>query len=159
MQRKAVNQQRMKNEMIITVNSLFESVTYHKEANSWKFSFANNINFFVESFWRLLKNKSIAWVSRDIEQAWGYSVPEDIIDKLTSELTGKCLKEIKVKPDSSDLELSLTDNLQIEIFISSIRYESYNFMLDNKNYIGLGSGEFGIETATDNPQIFTTRKL
>jgi hypothetical protein len=88
-----------------------------------------------------LKNKRIQWVSLDHGQLFGLPEHVNLIDKLTSALTGKYLLEIKVKQDTADLELSLTDNLQIEIFITSAGYESYNFSIDKKEYIGMGSGE------------------
>ena len=134
----------MKNELTFKTNSLFNSVSYDKDGDSWRFSFSDNINFIAQTIWRVLKNKKIQWVSLDNGQQFGLPNPINLIDKLTSELKGKHLLEIIVKPNTADLLLNLTDNLQIEIFISSSGYESYNFSINKKNYIGMGSGEIAI---------------
>jgi len=126
------------------MNSLFQSVAYDTDADSWRFSFSDNINFITQAIWRLLKNKKIQWVSLDNGQQFGLQNPIDLIEELTSELTGKHLLKIIVNPNTADLLLNLTDNLQIEIFICSSGYESYNFSIDRKNYIGMGSGDLAI---------------
>jgi hypothetical protein len=124
--------------------SIFDSVAYDKDGDSWRFSFSDIINFTTQTIWRLLKNRKIQWVSLDNGQQFGLQTPIDLIEKLTSDLTGKHLLEIIVKPNTADLLLNLTDNLQIEIFICSSGYESYNFTMDRKNYIGMGSGDIAI---------------
>lgn len=132
------------NNMIFKTNSLFDSIEYNKEADIWIFSFTNNIYINAQTIWRFLKNKKIKLVSFDNEQYFGHQTPFNLIDELTSELTGKFLLEIIIKPYTSDLLLNFTDNLQIEIFISSSGYESYNLSIANKNYIGMGAGEITI---------------
>ena len=134
----------MTQELTFKTNALFEYVTYDKDTDSWNFVFEENIAFSTQTIWRLLKNKNIKWVSLDNGQQFGLPIPVNLVEKLTSELTDKRLVEIKVKQDTADLLLSLTDNLEIEIFISSSGYESYNFSVDKKNYIGMGSGDIAI---------------
>jgi hypothetical protein len=134
----------MTQELTFKTNGLFEYVTYDKDADSWYFVFEDNIAFSTQTIWRLLKNKNIQWVSLDNGQQFGLPAPVNLVEKLTSELTDKRLVEIKVKQDTADLLLSLSDNLEIEIFISSSGYESYNFSVDKKNYIGMGSGDIAI---------------
>ena len=80
----------------------------------------------------------------DNGQQFGLPAPVVLIDELTTELTGKYLVEIKVMQDTADLVLTLTDNLQIQIFISSSGYESYNFSVNKTQYIGMGSGDIAI---------------
>jgi hypothetical protein len=134
----------MTNEMIFKTNSIFQSLTYDKDADSWYFVFTGNICFNVESIWRLLENKKIKRVSLDNGQQFGLPKPIDLASEINTYLFGKKILEIKVKQDTADLVLTLTDNMQIEILITSSGYESYNFTIDNKNYIGLGSGEIAI---------------
>lgn len=135
----------MRKEFIFKTNALFESVKYNQDADSWYFNFSDNIFFYFETFWRLLKNKNIHWVSLDNRQQFGLTEPIDLVEKLTSELKGKRLIEIRIKEETADLFLSLTENLEIEVFISSSGYESYNFVLDKKNYFGMGSGYIEIQ--------------
>ncbi len=40
--------------------------------------------------------------------------------------------------------LTLTNNLQVEVFISSRGYESYNIHVGKINYIGMGMGDIAI---------------
>jgi hypothetical protein len=54
------------------------------------------------------------------------------------------LIKIEVIKDTFDLVFTLTDGVRLEIFISSSGYETYNFFIDNKRYIGLGSGKIAI---------------
>jgi len=54
------------------------------------------------------------------------------------------LIELKVIETTGDLILSLSDNFVIEIFITSSGYESYSFSINNKRYIGMGSGQIGV---------------
>jgi hypothetical protein len=54
------------------------------------------------------------------------------------------LKKIEVTKDTYDLTLTLTNDLTIEIYISSSGYETYDFSIDGKSYIGLGSGDIAI---------------
>lgn len=128
-------------ELIIKTNSIFKSVTYDKDSDSWYFVFTDKIAFNVSTLWRLLENRQIKLVSLDNGQEFGLSEPIDLILALTEKLNGKSLLEIKIKQETADLNLILTDNIEIEIFISSSGYESYNFSVDRKNYIGMGGGE------------------
>jgi hypothetical protein len=131
----------MTDELNFKTVSLFKSVTYEKDADSWHFEFSDNIGFFAQTLWRLLDNKRIELVSLDNGHQFGLPEPIDLVERLNEKLIGKHLLEIKVKQNTADLQLTLTDNLQIEIFITSSGYESYQFSIDKKNYIGLGSGE------------------
>ncbi len=138
----------MTNELIFKTNSIFQSSTYDKDADSWSFVFADRIYFNIQTIWRLFDNKKIKRVSLDNGQQFGLPQPIDLAPEINEYLIGKKILEIKVKQDTGDLILTLTDNLQIEILITSSGYESYNFTIDNKNYIGLGSGDIAIY---DNP--------
>jgi hypothetical protein len=134
----------MKNELTFKTNALFQSASYDQDAQSWYFVFADNIAFNVSAFWRLLVNKQIAIVSLDNGHQFGLPKPKDLIQELTDELTGKSLVEIKIKQDTADLLLTFTDNIQLEVFISSTGYETYNFSYKDKNYIGMGGGDIAM---------------
>jgi hypothetical protein len=134
----------MTNELTFKTNSIFKSVTYDPDAESWYIVFADRVAFNVSAFWRLLGDKQIKLVSLDHGHQFGLPEPVDLSQLLTDALTGKALLEIKVKQNTADLLLTLTDNLEIEIFISSSGYETYNFSIDRKNYIGLGSGDIAV---------------
>ncbi|MFZ4412203.1 MAG: hypothetical protein ACOYOV_03890 [Bacteroidales bacterium] len=134
----------MTDELNFKTDSSFKSVTYDKDADSWYFVFSDNIVFNTQTIWRLLDNRKIKLVSLDNGHQFGLTEPIDLVEKLNEILIGKHLLEIKVKQNTADLQLTLTDNLQIEILITSSGYESYQFLLEKKNYIGMGSGEISI---------------
>jgi hypothetical protein len=134
----------MTKKLTFNTNAQFQSVTYDKDGDSWYFVFANNIAFNAQTIWRLLKNKNIQWISLDHGQQFGLPEPIDLVGNMTAELTGKRLIKIKVKQNTADLLLTFTDDLEIEMFISSSGYESYNFSIDKTTYIGMGSGDIAI---------------
>ena len=146
-------------DLTFKTNSIFDSVAYDKDANAWYFSFADNIYASSSGFWRLLKANRIVFVSLDNGRQFGLPQPLDIVENIMKQLTGKKLTEIKVDKDTGDLTLTISDNIQIQIFVASLGYESYDFSFEGKRFIGLGSGDIGIVEATDNPELFITRKL
>jgi len=134
----------MTNEMTFNTNSLFEKVTFDKNADHWLFSFADKIYVSSSGFWRLLENNKIVFVSFDNEQQFGLPEPINLAGELNKMLIGKCLTKIEVIKDTFDLTLTLTDELKFEIYISSSGYETYDFSINDKRYIGLGSGDIAV---------------
>ena len=149
----------MTKDLTFKTNSIFEIVTYDKDADSWHFYFADRIYVSSSGFWRLLNANRIVFVSLDNGHQFGLPQPLDLVENITKQLTGKKLTEIRVDKDTADLTLTISDDIKIQIFIASSGYETYDFSIEDKRYIGLGSGDIGIVEATDNPQIFTTRQL
>jgi hypothetical protein len=70
--------------------------------------------------------------------------PVDMTEELSTCLQGKILTGINVVKNTSDLNLSFTNNLEIQIFITSTGYEFYQFEVNWKRYIALGSGDITI---------------
>lgn len=149
----------MTDELIFKPNSDFVSVRFDKETNSWHFYFSDNISVSPSEFWRLLIRNKISLVSFDHGQQFGLSHPVDLEEALRNLLTGKKLTEMKVDKDTGDLTLIISDNIKIQIFITSFGYETYEFCIENVRYLGLGSGEIGVVDKTGKPQFFTIRKL
>jgi hypothetical protein len=134
----------MISEITFATKSLFENVTFDRNADSWAFSFTDNIYVNASGFWRLLKNNSIAFVSLDNGHQFGLPKPLDLIEELKKELEGKGLTKVEVIKDTFDLALTFTHGLKLEIYIASTGYESYDFSINGKRYIGLGSGDIAI---------------
>jgi hypothetical protein len=149
----------MTKDLTFKTNSIFESLTFNKDSGSWHFYFADRIYASASGFWRLLEANKIIFVSPDNGHQFGLLQPPDLVEKITKQLTGKKLTEIRVDKDTADLTLTISDDIKIQIFIASSGYETYDFSCDDRRYIGLGSGDIGIVEATDNPQVFTTRQL
>lgn len=134
----------MTNELNFICNSLFDKVTFDKDADCWLFSFDDKIYASSSGFWRLLEKNKIIFVSLDNEQKFGLPKPIDLAEELNKILTGKRLTKIDVVKDTFDLTLTLTDELKLEIYIASSGYETYDFYINTKRYIGLGSGDIAI---------------
>lgn len=149
----------MTQDLIFKTKAKFQSVTYDKDTDTWYFYFANQIHASSSGFWRLTEANKIILVSLDHRNQFGLPQPMDLVESVTKHLSKKTLTEIKVDKDTADMTLLISDEIKIQIFIASSGYETYEFCLQDKRYIGLGTGKIGIVEATSNPQIFTTRQL
>lgn len=134
----------MTKELTFTTKSLFDNVTFDKDGSCWYFYFADKIFISSSGFWRLLTDDKIELVSLDHGQQFGLPKPLDLLEELTKRLAGKHLIKIEVIKDTYDLVLTLTEGHRLEIYISSSGYETYDFSINNKRYVGLGSGGIAI---------------
>lgn len=149
----------MTDNLVIKTNSLFESVYFDTDSDTWYFYFSNNIYASSSGFWRLLKEDQIVSVSLDNGHQFGLPQPVNLEEEINAILAGKTLVDIIVNKDTSDLTLNISDNFKFQIFISSFGYETYEFTVGNDRYIGLGSGKIGIVVETDEPNVYTVRHL
>lgn len=131
----------MTTDLTFNIDAEFKNVSYDSHADSWTFVFSDNIYASSTGFWRLLKNKSIHAVSLDHGHQFGLPAPLDLIAILTKELTGNRLTRIHVDKDTGDLTLNVSVKLELQIFTASTGYETYDFRVDKKRYIGLGGGD------------------
>ena len=115
-------------------NSSFQSITFDNEKELWSFLFSDNIVINTYAFWRILDSKEIQYTSLDHEQEVGLPKPIDLLEEVTKILSAKSLIEIKVKKDTMDLLLTFTNNIQIEVFISSCNYVAYDFTINDNYY-------------------------
>jgi hypothetical protein len=83
-------------------------------------------------------------VSLDNGHQFGLPKTLDLVESLKKDLTGKSLTKIKVDKHTCDARIALTGEFNLEIYISSSGYESYNISIKNKIYIGLGGGDIAI---------------
>ena len=134
----------MTTELIFSTNSLFYNVTFDRNADSWTFLFADKIYASASGFWRLYKKNKIVFVSLDNGHQFGLTKPLDLVEEIKNELAEKKLIKIEVAKDTFDLTLTLTNEIKIEIYIASSAYETYDFSINDKRYIGLGSGDIAI---------------
>jgi hypothetical protein len=134
----------MVSELNFTINSLFKEVNYDIDADSWSFIFADKIGVVVSGFWRLLEKNQILLVSLDHGHKFGLPKPLDLSEEIKKLLSGKNLIKIHVDKDTADLTLTLTDHFKLQVYIASSGYETYDFSVGDKHYIGLGSGDIAI---------------
>jgi hypothetical protein len=131
-------------DIIITTDSGFGNITFDSNADCWIFNFKNKISLFAYTLWRLLKDDQIVLVSYDHGQKFGLPKPVDVVNEISDLLAEQKLITIKIKKNSADLILILTNNYEIEIFINSSGYDSYELHANKKQYIGMGRGEISI---------------
>jgi len=134
----------MTTEKIFKTNSQFQTVTFDENTGSWNLIFEDKIYASSTGFWRLIKANKIIIVSFDHGHQFGLPKPLDLIEEIKKQLTGKKLEEIKVIKDIGDLILTISDDIRIEIYIASTGYETFEFGIEDKRYIGLGSGNIEI---------------
>jgi len=134
----------MSNELIFKSNAFFETVTYDRDSDSYYFLFNENISITVTGFWRILIENKINIVSLDNGQQFGLLKTINLVEITTKILKDKKLKEIKINKETADLTLTFSNNIKLEVYISSSGYETYSLSLKEKRYLGLGSGEIGI---------------
>ena len=134
----------MPTEKIFKTNSQFKTVTFDESTGSWNLIFENKIYALSTGFWRIIKANRIVIVSFDHGHQFGKSKPLDLIEETKKQLTGKKLEEIKIIKDTGDLILNISHGIRIEIYIASTGYETYEFGIEDKRFIGLGSGDIEI---------------
>lgn len=134
----------MEQDILITTDSTFDSIAYDMSTESWIFNFENNISLVASTLWRLLKDNQIILVSADHGHQFGLPEPLDVVNELSQNLKRQKLTNIQIKKTTGDLILTLTDKHELEVFISSGGFESYNLHVDNKQYIGMGMGDIAI---------------
>lgn len=134
----------MTNDLTFKANSSFISANYDKDGESWNFIFDDKIWAASSGFWRILVSNKISIVSSDHGHQFGLPRPLDLEEEIINLLSGKTLIQIEVDNDTADLTLLITDDIKIQIFISSTGYETHEFAIDNKRYIGLGAGDIAI---------------
>jgi hypothetical protein len=130
--------------LFFKTDSKFKAIDF-AEVDFWTFSFANEICVTIEGgFWRILRNNKIMGVSFDHLHQFGLPAPINLVADITEILKDKILKEVKILETTGDLILSISDDITIEVFITSSGYESYSFYIDNKIYVGAGSGKIAM---------------
>jgi len=123
-------------------NSLFRSVEF--DGFNWQFQFDDGINVSVSGFWRLLKDGEINLVSLDHGHQFGLPKPVDLVEWLSERCIGQRLIELRANESTGDLQATMTGGLTLEIFIASTGYETYQFSIAGKSYVGMGGGEIAI---------------
>ena len=132
------------NDLIFNTNAQFDDVSYDPNSNDWILTFSDSISVLISGFWRLLSNDHITLVSLDHMHTFGLPGPVDLCGELRNVLKSKKLLQVHVAKGTGDLKLTFTEEIEMEIFTSSTGYESYQFSISNKSYIGLGGGEIAI---------------
>ena len=123
--------------MIFFTNALFETVGYDKVTDDWIFSFADKIYVSATGFWRLLISEKIAFISLDHGHQFGLPEPLDLIEEVTKALSGQRLEKIEIARNTSDLVLTVSGGIKLEIYTASTGYESFEFSISGNRYVAV----------------------
>ncbi len=83
----------------------------------------------------------------DQGHTFGLPKPEDLVGELNALLIGQILQSIDVHAGSGDLVLNLSGNYRIELFVTSMGFETTEFSIGGKRYIGQGGGNYLVADA------------
>ncbi|MGE0058861.1 MAG: hypothetical protein AB7P33_14815 [Dehalococcoidia bacterium] len=96
-------------------------------------------------FWRVVKDGRVFAASIDHGETFGRSTAVDLTSKLRQELDGVRLQHVDLDDETGDVTLHFGDRFQVQLFISSLGYESYDLIVGGKNYVGMGSSHVAVK--------------
>lgn len=125
----------------------FKSLELDLETENWTFRFEGNIYASATGFWRVYHEGKLHFVSLDQGHTFGLPKPEDLVTEINTLLVGHMLQKIEVLAGCGDLMLHLSGGFQIELLVTSMGYETTEFRIEGKRYIGQGGGNYFIVDA------------
>jgi len=131
-------------QLTFDTNSQFKTVSFDDGSMSWLFSFEDSISFVVSGFWRLLKDNKIYFVSLYHGHQFGLPKPVDLVENASMFLKEQKLLKIEIDENTADVTLGLTDGIELQVLIASSGYETYQFSILGRKYIGLGGGNIAV---------------
>lgn len=107
----------------------------------WQFFFAGEVYVHTASLWRLKEDGKLTFVSEDHLQQFGLPAPVDLVSETTRSLDGRTLLAINIDDRTKDLHLRFDGEVELEVFTTSMGYESWEVIAEKKHYICMGGGE------------------
>jgi hypothetical protein len=104
----------------------------NKAEYSWHLSFGHGeATLNLECPWRLSSDGAIAYGYEDDGQQFGLSHPVDGVAKSTALLMNSLVASVEIDEISSDLSITFSNGVGLEIFNASSGYEGWNCSLTN----------------------------
>ncbi len=128
--------------MRIDTNDTLQELVYDGYSWFWYFDAAW---LSTGCFWRFLKDGKVFAGSIDHGETFGRSTAVDLTSKLRQELDGASLTCVEIDDNTGDVTLQFGDRFQVQLFISSLGYESYDMIVGGKNYVGMGSSHVAVK--------------
>ena len=91
----------------------------------WTFFFSDGTRINVECPWRILSGAKILLSSEDHRQKYGLPAPIDAVADARNLLDGKLVREFAVHPGTSDILVSFTDGISLQIITFATGYECW----------------------------------
>jgi hypothetical protein len=107
----------------------------------WQFFLADGVYVHTTSLWRLRMNGKLKHVSDDHLQQFGLPAPVDLLAEVARTLEGRRLIAITIDENTKDMSLSFDGDIEIEVFTTSMGYESWELIVEGKRHICMGGGE------------------
>lgn len=101
----------------------------------------NIISIDASCYWRIMSGSKVIYSSTDyFLKNKDSNIFMEIFNELSIELKETVLSKVLLSEDESDLFFYFENNYNIQFFTSSIKYESWNMHIKNKQYVCMGGG-------------------
>jgi hypothetical protein len=112
--------------------------------NDWFFDFSNGVGLTLDSLWRIVTPKGIAFSGEDDGQKFGHPVTVDGAARTRDLLAKRTIQEITIRPDTSDLFIRFDGGVSLEIMNMSSGYEAWLFVTPLFEVMAQGGGQLTI---------------
>ena len=120
-----------------------------KRDSTWFFHFTDNVSVLTEQLWRLRNHGRIEVTSGDHDQLFGRSQPVDAREVVRSAVGNLAVIEARIDPNTGDLFIAFSEEVQLEFLQTSSGYESWRADIAGEEFICGGGGViFDLEPLT-----------
>ena len=102
----------------------------------WAFRFGNGSSLTIESLWRLVSTEAIVLTSQDDGQQFGVNTTIDAASELMAKLAGQRVADVSVDRVTSDLTISFSDGLRLQVLSTSSGFEAWDLSAEGIEIIG-----------------------
>lgn len=117
----------------------------------WFFAFGDNCGLTAGAAWRIVGRDGIALTDGDDGQLFGRAIPIDAESEATAILAGLMVVGVTVRPITSDLSVSFTDGVALEVINTSSGYEAWQaYSIGNggpTTIVAMGGGGLSVHLA------------
>lgn len=117
----------------------FSSVAHEEGGNSWSFVFCEGAALAIEGIWRIFRSGDLVAVSTDHGHQFGHPARLDLVQFMAQILHNRQLLGINVNA-IGDATFMFSGDVVLVAYVSSMGYESYQFTINERHYIGMGGG-------------------
>lgn len=117
----------------------FKEVTGSRE--NWSFALSDQTCLGVGCLWRLLEGGRIRFTSDDDGHQFGMSSPVDACAEVNARLSGAIVSAVQLREGTLDLTIEFSTGHVLEVVPTSLGYEAWEVMHNNRRFIAVGGGE------------------
>jgi len=113
-----------------------------KQDYSWIFLLSGGDMICTESAWRLVTSGGIIVTSEDHGHQFGLQAPIDATERVRTIFRDEPITETIHDKTTGDLVIRLTEQRSLQFLQMSCGYESWRLLIQNREYICMGGGEY-----------------